>query len=69
MSLGRYKAPSRWPPHPSVREPQPRRRRVYGFGVGLRLPPISPIIGLGLMGCGNGGFGGSVAFGLAMTTG
>jgi hypothetical protein len=47
----------------------PPRRCVYGFGFGLRLPPISPIIGLGLIGCGGGGFAEAVDFGLAMTTG
>jgi hypothetical protein len=69
MSLGRYKALGEGPRRRAGREPPLRPLCVYGFGLGFRLPPISPIIGLGLMGCGSGGFGATVDFGFAMTTG
>jgi hypothetical protein len=69
MGLGRYKALGRGPRRRAGREPPLCPRCLYGFGFGFRLPPISPIIGLGLMGCGSGGFGGAVDFGFAMTTG
>ena len=69
MSPGRYKALGQGLRRRAAREPPLRPRCVYGFGFGFRLPPISPIIGLGLMGCGGAGFGASVNFDLAMTIG